>query len=65
MRVLNLFILDHLHSMLGSIVLVNLRHKDKLIDSENLIPCCRQLLFFIVYSLSVSVLYRPVSIAKL
>ena len=51
MRALNLFILDHLHSMLVSIVLVNLRNKDKLIDSENLLPpfsFCRGLIFFIV-----------------
>ena len=50
--------------MLGSIDHVNLRNEDKPIDSENLLPCSRGLLFFIVYSLSVSVLYCHVSIAK-
>ena len=50
MRAYNLFILDNLHSLLGRIVHVDLRNKDKLIDNENMLPCCRGLLIFIVYS---------------
>ena len=65
MRAFHLLILDHLNSMLGSIDHVNLRNEDKLMDSENMLPCSRGLLIFIVYSLSVSVLKRPVTIAKL